>query len=40
MHQGIVSLALMPPRRGKPHSVDRREKPRVRFWPADRPACA
>jgi len=31
MHQGIVSLALMPPRRGKPHSVDRREKPRVRF---------
>jgi hypothetical protein len=30
-HQGISSLGLLPPRRGKAHSVDRRERPRVRF---------
>jgi hypothetical protein len=30
-HQGISSLGLLPPRRGKAHSVDGRKKPRVRF---------
>jgi hypothetical protein len=29
--QGVSSLGLMPPRRGRAHPVDRKAKPRVRF---------